>query len=266
MVLLLILTDAKIATLSSVLGCVIFFAVARFRSGGWRRRLQITAVSFAVCILVFRYGLPEFRRSLEYELVVANYVEGGFSKKPGFFDASIRRLKHDNPLIWYFGAGPGQFGSVANELLSADVIYSPRSYHLPFSSSWTKRYMDNVSDEEFFEGIHAARSFVLSTYYSSLVAIKNELGLVGFGLFVSVVVSLLLELARSMGVTLGTPCRNFQEKGIKFGLGVIFVGAFVFSAVDPTYENAQLINPLMFLLAFIMPRTVSNGVRDTCRD
>jgi hypothetical protein len=246
LVVLVTLTDAKIVIASATIGFMSFSLIMGFSV----KRLPIKLLSFSLGVFVaylFSWGVESIKQSATYEFVAINYIENEFSKKPLFIDRSINQFMIDDPVHWYLGVGPGQFGSLANEILSSDVLYTSKSYHVPLASTWTKMYMSDVGDRAFREEIHGNHSFVLSNYYSGMMAVKNESGLIGFLLFCTVCLAVIFGLVKSSVVG----GNSVKVIGLRVMLGTIFIGVVTFSTVDPTFEMSQLMNPLLLLVALM---------------
>lgn len=183
-----------------------------------------------------------------FDNVINFYVENSFSEKVQFYNISFNEFKKNDFIYWVIGVGPGEFGSKANEIMSSDIFYNPTFLHLPFHSSWSKDYMHTFNSEFFRDEIHKNYSFVLSTYYSSFLAIKNELGLIGLLIFIMMIFEIVKNLFISM------KSFNKEDHLILLTLAIALIALVFFSFFDVVFEERRLMFPLMLFIGIIVAK------------
>jgi hypothetical protein len=246
LMLLTLLADAKLMNLSMIFSFLLLYPIFIIIKKDY---LSVKFINIFLLSCVFLLSLNTLI-SNEYLIdrfdnVRNFYVENSFSEKVKFYDISFNEFKNKDLIYWITGVGPGEFGSKANEILSSDILYNPTFLHLPFHSSWTKIYLNEFNSEFFRDEIHKNYSFILSTYYSSFLAIKNELGLIGLLIFLTMIFSIVKNLFISM------KSFNREDHLILLTLAIALISLVFFSFFDVVFEERRLMFPLMLYVGII---------------
>lgn len=210
------------------------------------KALSILAAGFVILYGIYRNNVQVVEDASDLgKLVVKQYYENEYSKKVGFFNSSIEGLWAEEKAYWLFGVGGGEFGSRGAEVLSADELYKPTFPSFHFSSRWVQEYMTGLHSKEFFEEIKQ-QSFLLSVYYSEIIAIKNETGLIGFLVFVIFIVIVIKKLLRNVDFRIN------KNGYLPFIVAAMILSLFFLSFIEFSFSLPTLTIPVFILASFVL--------------
>jgi hypothetical protein len=204
----LYLNDSKMIILSFVIAVVLYILnvlllrfLTHFRIG------QFFKVAVAVVFLLIAYkgivimanvyGKIKYSASGGISTVLQQYFsqrlsETGTNAKFILYKRIYSDCFDDSPLVWFFGVGPGKFGSKASNIMAYDILYKDESqirlpsFIPPYSNYWTRKYMSDLWTKE-IALTSRFRSATLSFPFAGLITIKGEFGFIGLLLFIAVV-------------------------------------------------------------------------------
>lgn len=241
-------TDSK-TYIAFLLLAVAILLPSLFLKLGFVSKLKALSILFAGFVIfygIYRNNVQVVEDALDLgKVVVRQYFVNEYSKKVGFYNSSIEELWAEEKAYWLFGVGGGEFGSRGAEVLSADVLYKPTYPSFYFSSRWVNEYMTGLHSKEFFEEIKQ-QSFLLSVYYSEIIAIKNETGLVGFLVFVIFIVILIKNLLGKVDFRLN------QNWFLPFIVAAMFLSLFFLSFIEFSFSLPTLTIPVFILGSFVL--------------
>ena len=206
----LILIDAKLIYLSTVIAIVLCF-LGVFATRIMRNRLPVRIIlclSGALITLTiffpffFRFYLKNFlNETLDLNKIIYMYTKDPeYSQKFTFYKNVYGRMAHEYPATFIFGTGVGKLGSRASNTFASDILYKDPASRLPafipvYSSSLTKRYMKNLYTKQIYDTMRW-RSANLSFPFAGIVSIKAEFGLIGLLLFLAGLYLIVVSLIR----------------------------------------------------------------------
>lgn len=255
-ILVLIVSDSKTIVLTFFLSVGVFsvyFNVIRIGSQSIFTSLKkilirvtfFLLICFSFTFLAKEYSklVPNFPPDL-IGFIELHVIHSNHNKKAVFYKRIFRDHLRDEPLLWFFGVGPGKIGSKASNALAYDVLYKEehrkwiQNYFPQHSSPWVLKYMSDLYSDTQRE-IHQY-SGQLSSPFSGIISIKAELGIVGLILFVVVIIALFHSLMKTYSTSNDLEIKRWALTIAFFWLALLLLMVF-----DNYHEKLTIVPALM---------------------
>lgn len=177
--------------------------------------------------------------------------------KKVYFDLFV-----DSPVKWFWGEGPGKFGSRTSNMMAYDLLFKyedqfklPEFIH-PYSSPLAQKYMEGMWTKEKAEFVKYISSN-LSIPFAGLVTIKGEMGILGVIYFLIIILFLSIYLLNFKGEQ-----RNPDLNDWALVLSIFWISLPVQMLVDNIQEKPQIMYPMFLLTAIILGMNSSKAQQE----
>lgn len=257
---IVILSDAKIFNLIFILSFAMITAFSAILEE-IRRIVKLVAIGSALCLGVMAMGRGYFSSQIDdVSSVVDNiskiYFESDFSRKASFIKI-VNDLSDESIAYSLFGAGAGQFGSHASELMAKNLMGSNNAFAINYPSPWVERYLSPLNSKDYLDEVDdlgGGRSYLLGVYNSSVIAIKSELGGIGILLWIVMMTTVAIVPMVAINKSASVEQRILTRTSSSLLIGLIFCSVF-----DQMMEYQPLILPILVLHGFVYSISKNNG-------
>jgi hypothetical protein len=171
-------------------------------------------------------------------------------------------LYSDNLDKWFWGIGPGKFGSRTANMMGYDILYKEKGqfklpeFIPPYSSYEEKKYMKGMWTKQKAEYVKYISSN-LSIPVAGWITIKAELGIPGMIFFILLAFILSFYLIKRAGMLANVELRHWA-----LVLGIFWIALLTMMLVDNIQEKPQMMYPMYILSAAVLGVSVKNKAKE----